>query len=63
MKAANRRSVVTGLAAAGLASAAGFRPSLFQAKAAESQPLRISELIDARSHGNTISLTAQSGTN
>lgn len=61
MKAITRRSVVTGLAAAGLASAAGVRTSLFQANAAEGQPLRIPELIDARSQGNAITLTAQSG--
>src|SRR5688572_1244900 len=61
MKAATRRSVVTGLAAAGVASAAGFSTSLFQAKAAEGQPLRIPELIDARSRGNAISLAAQAG--
>jgi FtsP/CotA-like multicopper oxidase with cupredoxin domain len=61
MKAATRRSVVTGLAAAGVASAAGFSTGLFQAKAAESQPLRIPELIDARSRGNAISLAAQAG--
>jgi FtsP/CotA-like multicopper oxidase with cupredoxin domain len=61
MKAISRRSFLAGVAGTGLAATAGFRASLFQAEAAEGQPLRFPELIDARSKGNTISLTAQAG--
>jgi FtsP/CotA-like multicopper oxidase with cupredoxin domain len=45
----------------GAAAATGFRTSLHHAEAAEPQPLRIPELIDARREGNAISLTAQAG--
>jgi FtsP/CotA-like multicopper oxidase with cupredoxin domain len=61
MKAITRRSLLAGVAGTGLAATAGFRARVFQAQAAEGQPLRIPELIDARSKGNTISLTAQAG--
>jgi blue copper oxidase len=59
MKAITRRSLLAGVAGAG--AAAGLRSNLFRAEAAEPQPLRIPELVDARSHGNTVSLTAQAG--
>ena len=61
MKAVTRRSVVAGVAVTSMASAAGFPTKLFQAEADEAQPLRIPELVDARSQGNAISLTAQTG--
>jgi hypothetical protein len=51
MKFVNRRSLLAGTAASGVA-AAGFWASLFQAEAAAGQPLRIPDLIDARSQRN-----------
>ena len=56
-----RRSALAGLAASSAAAAAGFRASLRHAEAAEPQPLRIPDLIDARAQGNAITLSAQAG--
>jgi FtsP/CotA-like multicopper oxidase with cupredoxin domain len=56
-----RRSALAGLAASSAAAAAGFRAGLRLAEAAEPQPLRIPDLIDARAQGNAISLRAQAG--
>jgi FtsP/CotA-like multicopper oxidase with cupredoxin domain len=61
MNTITRRSLIGGLAVTGLAATAGFRTNLLQAEAAVPQPLRIPELIDARSQANAISLTAQTG--
>lgn len=54
----NRRMVLLGAAASGVAAAETW-PSLLRSEAA--QPLRIPELIDARTTGGAISLTAQAG--
>ena len=61
MKSVTRRYLLAGVAATGAAAASGARTNLFQAEAAEPQRLRVPELIDARSQGNAISLTAQTG--
>lgn len=61
MRVITRRSLLAGVGASGVTAIAGLGTGVFQADAAEPQPLRIPELIDARSRGNAISLTAQTG--
>jgi FtsP/CotA-like multicopper oxidase with cupredoxin domain len=56
-----RRCLLVGIGASGVAATAGFGTGASPAEAAEPQPLRIPELIDAKRQGNAISLTTRTG--